>query len=243
MTNQTAPAPIELQLYRVDLQADTRAFASGLRQLSPDEHAQASRCRTEAEHRRFVLIHARLREIVGRYLDVSPRSVRFELDATGRRVLDPRMQDGVHFDASHAGELGVVALAGAPVGIDLETVRNVDDALAQADARFSAAECSALRRETAASLPAQYLRCLTHKRAALRACGRGLAEMAQFTVALDRPRQQLGLPDLRRLDQPSSIECVQARTSLLTLLHLSPASDCIGAVAVTAADVTLRWKT
>ena len=243
MSIPPAPAPIELQLYRVDLQADTRAFASGLRQLSPEEHARAARCRTEAEHRRHVLLHARLREIVGRYLDVSPRSVRFELDAAGRRVLDPRMQDGVHFDIGQAGELGVVALAGAPVGVDLEPLRAVDDALAQADALFSAAECLALRRADAASLPTQFLRCLTHKRAALKACGRELAEMGRFAVALDRPRQQLGLPDLRRLDQPSSVECLQARTDLLTLLHLAPAPDCLGAVAVTAADVTLRWKT
>lgn len=244
MTHAAQPDPVELQLYRVPLHADARAIASAVRQLSPEERERAARFRTEPDHRRYVLTRARLREVVGRYLDMAPRAVTIVQDARGKPALEARMQDGVHFNCTHAGELALVALAGAPVGIDIEHLRPLNDALELADAQFAASERAALRRAPAAERSALFLRCWTHKEAVLKATGAGIAEgMQHFDVALDRPRQQLCLPDLQRIDRPLDVGTMPNRTALLTLLQLTPAPGYVAAVAVAAADVTLRWKT
>ncbi len=238
------PAPVEVQLYRVSLRDDARAIATALRQLSHEEHARAGRFRTAPDHRRYVLTRARLREIVGRYLDLSPRAVPIVIDAQGKPGVDAAARDGVHFNCSHAGDLGVIALASAPVGIDVEQLRPLDDVLDLADAQFAEDERATIRRARSDARTALFLQCWTSKEAVLKATGAGIANgMAHFSVALDRERQHLGLPDLARLDRPTTLEARAAHVALLTLARIAPEPGYVGAVAVAALEINLRWKT
>jgi 4'-phosphopantetheinyl transferase len=244
MRTVRTPAPIEVQLHRVSLRDDPRAIATGLRQLSHEEHARAERFRTAQDHRRYVLTRARLREIVGRHLDLSPEAVPIVHDAQGKPGVDAAMHDGVHFNCSHSGELGVIALAGAPVGIDIEQLRPLGDVLELADAQFSIDERAVIRRARSDERTALFLHCWTSKEAVLKATGVGIANgMEHFSVALDRERQHLCLPDLARLDRPTTLETRAAHAALLTLARIAPEPGYVGAVAVAAVEISLCWKT
>jgi 4'-phosphopantetheinyl transferase len=235
--------PVELHLYRVPLRDDARAIANAVRQLSPAERTRAARFRTEPDHRRYVLTRARLREVVGLHLHIAPHAVTIEQDARGKPALVHRMRDGLHFNCTHAGDLALVALAAAPVGIDIEHLRPLDDVLELADAQFSATERAALRRAPAAERSALFLHCWTHKEAVLKATGAGIADgMRHFDIALDQPSQQFSLPDLRRIERPRPTCAMHDHETPLTVLTLAPAPGYVAAVAAVAAAVVPRWK-
>jgi 4'-phosphopantetheinyl transferase len=77
--------------------------------------------------RRSLLSRALLRTLVGRYLDVEPRSIELATGPHGKPRL--RGSDGSHglvFNASHTGRKGVLALAfDGDLGIDVEDWRRV----------------------------------------------------------------------------------------------------------------------
>ncbi len=238
----TTLEPVELRLYRVALTADQVQLVTCMRHLSPDEQQRASRFRTEIEHRRYVITRARLREVVGQVLDMAPRAVSFVYSASGKPSLDRNIQDSVHFNCSHAGELGLIALASEPVGISIAPIQLFDDALALADTAFSTSEQAQLRRATTSDeLSLLYQRGRTHKLAVAKAIdARPAAD--SFSVALDRRQQHLRLPDLGNADQPALVSADYEQAQLLTLLHIEPAPNYIGAVAVNARSVSLRWQ-
>ena len=238
----TTPDPIELRLYRVALTADQVQLVTCMRHLSPDEQQRANSFRTEIEHRRFVISRARLREAIGQVLDMAPRAVPFVYSATGKPSLDRQVQDSVHFNCSHAGELALIALASEPVGVAIAPIQLYDDALALAEAEFSTREQAHLQRATTRDeLSLLLQRGRTHKLAVLKAIDARPAP-ASFSVALDRRQQHLRLPDLSNADQPALVSATHEQAQLLTLLHLEPAANYIGAVAVQAPAVSLRWQ-
>lgn len=99
--------------------------------LSPDERQRASRLRHPAAARRFCLGRARLRTILGSYLDLPPQDLRFAYTSNGK----PYLPDAPHlaFSLSHAGEIGLLAVAyGRPVGVDVELTARPTDWLALA---------------------------------------------------------------------------------------------------------------
>jgi 4'-phosphopantetheinyl transferase len=91
--------------------------------LSPEEEARAARFRFERDRLRWTHAHSALRAILTRYVGKPPRQLRFSVGRHGKPATE-----GVEFNLSHAGGWAMLAVSGcAPVGIDLETVRdNVD---------------------------------------------------------------------------------------------------------------------
>lgn len=244
MSAPTTPAaPTELQIYRVPLPDDTRQLVMCLRQLSPPEHEQAGRQRSERAYRRYVMTKARLREIIGRYLDMAPRAVPIVYDSRGKPSLDPRTGDGVRFSCAHAGDLALVALSTVELGVDIEPLRQLDDPLDLARACCTGDELATLGQLDPAAQSAALLRCFTRKSATLKALGADMAAgMRHFEIALDRERQQLGVPDLRQLEQPTALEVLRQRTAVMTLLQIQPAPGYTAAAAICAEQIALRWQ-
>ena len=234
--------PVELRIYRVPLSAEQVQLVTCMRHLSPEEQQRASGFRTELEHRRYVITRARLREVVGQVLDMAPRAVPFVYSASGKPSLDPAVQDGVHFNCSHAGDLGLIALASVPVGIAVMPIRQLENVMALAGDAFSIHEQAQLRRATNPdALSLLFQRGCVHKAAVAKAIdARPAAD--SFSVALDRLQQHLHLPDLRNADQPALVAADYEQAQLLTLLHLEPAPNYVGAVAACARSVSLRWQ-
>lgn len=154
---------------------DERA-ANGVRPelLDDDEQARAARFHFERDRVRFVARRAFLRSVLARYLGIEPAMVRYRHTSAGKPELDPSC--GVSFSTSHDDGLAVVAVAsGRPVGIDVERLRPISDALDVAQHLYSRRECERLRSVEDSVRSEAFLRLWTRKEAYAKAVGLGLS--------------------------------------------------------------------
>lgn len=128
-----------------------------------DEQAPSASSRTHFRARR-----ALLRTLVGRAVGVDPAAVRVRYDAHGApRVLDRP----VFVSVSSRGPLAALAVASAPVGIDLELF---DAGVEPVDAVLAPQERATLARLRGVERARAFLRIWTAKEACLKALGLGL---------------------------------------------------------------------
>lgn len=149
--------------------------------LDQEEQTRASRFRVRAPRDEFVASHAFLRLVLGKYLRLDPRAVRFQLAEKGK----PELIDGnIRFNLSHTHGAAVVAIVGKrPIGVDVERIREDTEAMELAERFFSAAEVDWLRSQPASEQIAAFFACWTAKEAYVKACGTGLSTpLAGFSV-------------------------------------------------------------
>jgi 4'-phosphopantetheinyl transferase len=156
--------------------------------LSAEERARAARF-TDKGRREFAVARAVLRAILGNYLGLPPPAVPV-VDA-GK----PHLADGeLEFSVSHAGDVALIAIARAPVGVDIECVEPIgaDELAGLGEFVFSERE-----RETWLGRPPSdrlgaYYRLWTQKEAYLKATGEGIAGRPlteiELVVTPDGPR-------------------------------------------------------
>jgi len=146
--------------------------------LTDAEREKAGRFRFDADQRRSIVSRAVLRHVLGRCCGTEPEAITL----VGRSHGKPALADGsVEFNVSHSGELVAIALAvGTPVGVDIERVRPISDAIAIARRFFSPDEAA---RVAGAGTDEEFFAIWTAKEAVVKALGKGLgAGLSTFTV-------------------------------------------------------------
>ena len=106
-------------------------------QLDTAERTRAQRFAFPHLRTRFVAAHAFVRQVLGRYLGISPGSVRYAYTAQGK----PRLSNNgeVRFNLSHSADLAALAIAwNREIGIDIEKTHEIADMLTSARRYFSA---------------------------------------------------------------------------------------------------------
>jgi 4'-phosphopantetheinyl transferase len=154
--------------------------------LDDGELERSRRFIRSADRRRFVLAHAALRLLLARARSVDPAALNYACGPNGK----PRLVDGcdsLEFNLSHSHELGLVAVArDRAVGVDVERVRDVPDALEIADLQFGPRESRSHRSLPAAERREAFFRCWTRKEAMVKASGEGLTQpLDSFEVDLE----------------------------------------------------------
>lgn len=149
--------------------------------LDQEEQARASRFRVRAPREEFVASHAFLRLVLGKYLQLDPRAVRFQLAEKGKPEL---IDENIRFNLSHTQGAAVVAIVQKRrIGVDVERIREDTEAMELAERFFSAAEVDWLRSQPASEQIASFFACWTAKEAYVKACGTGLSTpLAGFSV-------------------------------------------------------------
>lgn len=140
--------------------------------LSPEEQAIASRFHSPRLAERYCRAHGWVRVVLSRYLALAPERLRLDRDPGGK----PRLACGsLHFNLSHSESLCVLAVRQCgPVGVDVEALRSVPEAMAIARRWFSAPEIRWISR---AGEPGRaFLRCWVCREAWLKARGTGLGQ-------------------------------------------------------------------
>lgn len=140
--------------------------------LSAEEQAQAGRYRYALHRRRFVVRRARLRAWAGARLGVAPRAVEVIADGHGKPTVTGL--DG-HFNASHSGELMLIAAAAVPLGCDIERIDAGIDWRPIAERLFAPEERSALAPLNDGDGRTAFFRVWSRKEAFVKAIGQGLA--------------------------------------------------------------------
>jgi 4'-phosphopantetheinyl transferase len=174
---EPAQAVVQLRYWPIE-----HATEADRRLLSPAERERADRLVQPAHRIAFIAARAGLRRVLGALAGDDPADLDLRIAPGGKPWLagvDPPLQ----FSLSHAGGLAAVAVAGFPLGLDIERLRPID--LALADRFFAAAEAAELARLPPAVRERGFFQAWTRKEAYLKATGTGLAAALDgFVVSL-----------------------------------------------------------
>lgn len=152
--------------------------------LTDEERRRADLYRRREDRARFVTCRGALRERLARYTGLPAAALRIVEGAGGKPELaGARPEAGVRFNVSHSGGLALLAFAaGAPLGVDVEAIRERPALVRLADRFFSPEERDAMR--AAPDRTTAFLTLWTIKEAAIKATGEGLAGLERVSVAL-----------------------------------------------------------
>jgi 4'-phosphopantetheinyl transferase len=176
--------------------------------LDAAEQARAARLVHEVHRRRYLAAHAALRVLLGDATGEAPDQLQFGDDAHGKPQL--RHPAGWQFNLSHSEDLALIAIhAGAtPIGVDVEVIRPVEDALALARRHYTSDEQAAVAAAADdAARRIAFLRVWTRKEACLKAVGLGLRlAPSSFEVGAGEGAARVWLP------APQGLVAVQVRS-------------------------------
>ena len=175
-------------------------------ELSATEQDRANRFHFEADRRQFLLSHYGLRAVLGQALGTAPRALEFATGRHGKPELAGRFLQALSFNLAHCDDLAVIAIAhGCPVGVDVERVRTIPDALAVARVVFSKRELQDLEDAPASERSRLFLHYWTRKEAVIKAMGESisddLSKIDTFT-----PRDPTGPLQVLSRDEVWSVE-------------------------------------
>ncbi len=206
------------------------------RTLDDEEQDRSARFHFQKDRDHFIAARGLLRDILGRYLDIAPRQLRFQYSSYGKPSLaeQPRKQR-LCFNVSHSHGMALFGLTcGREIGVDLEYVRSglADEQIAEHF--FSEQEVRTLRALPKELQNEAFFNCWTRKEAYIKARGEGLSvPLHLFDVSL-APGEPAALLSTR-VDENESSQWM--------LRELFPASEFVGAVAAEGFDWELKcWR-
>lgn len=201
------------------------------RSLSEDERARGARFKFDRHRYRYVSARAALRRLLARYAAVEPAELVFDYGLQGKpRIDQPAAARGISFNMSHSGDLALLAFTIGPrIGVDIEAVRNMPNALGIARRFFTVDEAELL--STANDVSDCFFRFWTRKEAVIKAVGTGLATpLSDFDVSS-------GLQS----DEPWRTVRVASLPDNLWAVHDLPAADGYrAAICVETAPVAIE---
>lgn len=220
------PEPGEVHVWRVPLDPPPELVAELRALLSADEAARADRFHFDRHRRRYTVGRGVLRRLLAAYAGAEPGSLSFEYGPREKPRLAAGLAPGLEFNLSNSEELALVAVTtGVEIGVDLEALRPMEDALEISERFFSAPERTALAACPAQDRDAAFFRCWTRKEAYVKAVGDGIAlGLDRFDVSLDPGEAARFL----------ALEGDPARAAQWSLTHIEPAPGYTGALALPA---------
>jgi 4'-phosphopantetheinyl transferase len=206
------------------------------RNLSPDERERAGKFKFEKHRNRYIAGRGAMRDVLGRYLGVGPKDLRFVYSENGKPVLAGEFANaGIHFNLAHTGELALLAVTriGA-VGVDVESVRPVNNVNELVARFFSPRENALFQKVPDENKPAAFFNLWTRKEALLKATGEGITRSLSLVEVSFLPGEPA------RLIAISGDTVKAARWSLR---EMTPATGYTAAVAIQAENVRVQcWK-
>ncbi|MBE9044853.1 4'-phosphopantetheinyl transferase superfamily protein [Pleurocapsales cyanobacterium LEGE 10410] len=217
-----------VHVWRANLNLPTAEIARLKTCLSPDEVARADRFHFAQHRARFIAARGILRQLLGNYLQLNPSKVKFVYGDRGKPQLAIMLNSSLEFNVSHSQDYALYGFVyNCPIGVDLEYLREMEDALKIAQRFFSPGEYRLL-----ASLPKKqqqkgFFKIWTAKEAYLKAIGTGLAgSLTRTEVALD----SAGSPCLQAIEGK--------KVASWTTHFFIPASNYVAVVAAPALITT-----
>jgi len=179
----------EIHIYRSSLETTSDKIKDYESFLSADELYKANRYKFEKDRFHYITGRALLRNILSRYLNQFPGEIVFSYSDKGK----PFIKDTeVKFNLAHSGGRAVYAVANnMDIGIDIEFMRELPDALQIAKRFFSEKEVVEFSEIREDDIRTAFFNCWTRKEAFIKAVGEGLSyPLKDFSVTLkpgDKP--------------------------------------------------------
>lgn len=160
--------------------------------LSAAEHTRAGRFRQTIDRERYIIAHWLLREVLGRHLHTPAHALCFASGAHGKPWLTNPTGDAtttpLHFNLSHSGDLVLIGVGDAPLGVDIESIeRETNDDTWQALGAMlhTAEEWAVLMTEPPSLLGRHVVQRWARHEALRKATGQGLGEAGAEPGQLD----------------------------------------------------------
>jgi 4'-phosphopantetheinyl transferase len=152
--------------------------------LCAEEHERAACIHNEHKRRLWIRSRGVLRDLLGRYLEQDPCSLRFVIGAHGKPTLrDSRLS----FNLSHSGGLGLYAFSDTgALGVDVERARRPIDEVAIARSALGLDEAQRLQTLEPAIRQREFLRMWARHEAVLKCRGSGIGGATE-DGAVERP--------------------------------------------------------
>ena len=162
----------EIHVWRANLDLASEQIADLTQTLSPDEIDRANRFRFPIHKNRFIAARGRLRQILGRYLQIAPQEVEFAYSDRGKPFLK---QQQLQFNVSHTEDIALYAFTPQQViGIDLEYLGKETEYKQIAQRFFTPAEAELINNAKPPDCKRLFYHLWTVKEAYLKAIGSGL---------------------------------------------------------------------
>ncbi len=173
-------------MWLVDLAVAPDRLARCAHVLDRPEQDRAERFLRPADRARFIASHAALRLILAAARGCAPSEIRLNAKATGKPELVGPAGAGADFNLSHSGSRALIGLCdAAAIGVDIEMLRPIPDALRIARSHFAADEANALAALPPDVIERAFFGLWTRKEAVVKALGTGLsAALDSFSVTL-----------------------------------------------------------
>lgn len=169
-----------------DIRHERKALDQAWSCLSAPDQRDAAKYVHDWHRNDFILRRAFLRGVLGSYLGVRPSLLPISISPFGKPGLEAPFS-AVSFNLSHSGSIAVCAVTEeVPVGVDVEAIRPMGDALAIAEAYFHQGEVEELRMIESSARERAFLDCWVRKEAYVKALGQG------FNIPLNRFRVPVG---------------------------------------------------
>lgn len=170
--------------------------------LDPAERARAVRFVQPRHQREFVVAHAVMRRVLGRYGVRAPEQLRFATGAHGKPALAD-LPAPIEFNLTHSGSRAMLAVATTSIGVDLEARRDDLSVMEIAERYFFGDELRTIQAQPREEQSTMFFRFWVAKEAVLKAEGLGLGyPLDSFAVQFardDRDRASIRSADLSRL--------------------------------------------
>jgi len=178
--------PWDVHIWRTSLDQPPEIVERFRQLLSIDELTKADRYHFEKDRRHFTVARGVLREVLSRYLGVSPGELVFSYSEHGKPELASAIGRQFKFNLAHSGGVALYAFTTVgEVGIDVEFIRPEFTGDEIARRYFSATEVDSLSRLPAVARHYAFFNCWTRKEAFIKAKGLGLSlGLDQFDVTL-----------------------------------------------------------
>lgn len=229
---QLSPGEVHLWIHKIEL--DPLRIRRHTRFLSPQELSRAERFIHQTDYDKYILFHGTSREILAKYLDLSPGEIVFQSEPSGKPILPSAINPlNLNFNLSHSGQwLALALVRNARVGVDIEEIPPESASLDVAKRFFTPWENEELLTLSGQEQVVGFFNCWTRKEAYLKAIGCGLAVDPQQCEVTLRPGD---VPKIRRHILSES------QTSQWSLFDFSLA-HVIAAVAVDLPKPCIHFK-
>jgi 4'-phosphopantetheinyl transferase len=167
----------EIHVWTAHLVDERRATADLLPILSREERAQAAQFSFERDRMHFIQAHGIVRQILSNYLDADAATLIFARTHHGKPNLT-RRANGPHLEFSVSRSSNCCMLAvqlDHSIGIDVEKVRDLPQAIDIVQSYFTPAESKALSALRGAARRDAFFALWTHKEATVKGLGISLA--------------------------------------------------------------------
>jgi 4'-phosphopantetheinyl transferase len=167
----------EIHVWAARLVDEHCATADLLRTLSREERAQAAQFSFKRDQMRFIQAHGIVRQILSTYSDVDAAALTFGRNHHGKPYLIPRASGpNLQFSVSHSSNCCVLAARlDHAIGIDIEKVRDLPQAIDIVRSYFTPAESRALAALRGTARRDAFFALWTHKEATVKGLGISLA--------------------------------------------------------------------